>query len=241
MSRNLLKPFNTVLKIALVSESPVNCSLVHDLMGDAFDSARSFLNNIGNVSYSRKEELFKLVIHKELEIRFSVHYLVCDFMETVDFSSYDIVFPVIDLTKYAAYEYNRIPIETQQVLRQINKADKSFSILYLHAESLFADSIGDANKWELALDSFYHIVLEGIDENDGIKLSLEGREILKGLFKVFNFYSRQQELFEIVSKINLLVSDGAPCQITFGKEEFIANLLIQLVRFDKLNNYHYQI
>lgn len=237
MIKKLFFPYHRELSVVFISNDEQNCIILNNLIHSVFDSNNSVLNHIGNIQYLKENSTFSFVINTSTTIRFSINNLVTDYIST-DFFSYDILVPVFCLNKHSLYEYDSTITNTDYILKMLLKTNKPIIASYLNAEHLFENEIENEVKWQLANNELHKLVVDFAVEPI-VSLTHQGKATMRGLFKIFNYYSKQQKEFSITRKVNFFSCNAN--EIIFGKNEFVANLLMQMLTFDKLNSYSFQI
>jgi len=237
MIKKLLFPYKNILSIAVISDEEQNRTLLKNFLYSAFDTADTILNEIGNISYKKDKEVFSFIVNNETEIKFSIHGF--NSIES-DFSNHDILIPVFRLNKYATYEYDQTAHATDAILSSITSTNKPAVFSYLNAEYIFENRIENETQWQMINNELHKRIIDNTVKSE-IKLTEQGDAIIQGLFKIFNYHSKEQRLFSIQKKINFMAFNNSNSEIMYGKNEFATNLLMQLLSFDKLNAYHFQI
>jgi len=237
MIKKIFFPYHKELTVALISNDEQNCILLNNLMHSVFDSNNSILNHIGNVQYYKENNTFNFVINTSTKIKFSISNLVSD-STSIDFQNHDILVPVFRLNKYLPHEYDRTIIDTDYLLKVLLKTDKLIIASYLNTEYIFENEIENEQQWQSASNELHKLVIDFSFEPT-VSLTEQGKTAIRGLFKILNYYSKQQKEFNITQKINFFSCNEN--EIVFGKNEFITNLLMQMLTFDKLNSYSFQI
>lgn len=241
MIKKLLFPYKNILSIAVISDEEQNCTLLKKLLCSVFDSADTTLNEIGNISYKHDKEVFSFILNNETEIKFSIHEKVSDF-KVIESSlhNHDILIPLLRINRYATHEYDQTAHTTDAISSSIVSSNKPAIFSYLNAEYLFEDKIENETQWQVMNNELHKRIIDNTVESE-IKLTEQGNAVIQGLFKVFNYHSKEQRLFGIPQKVNFFASDNSASEIAYGKNEFATNLLMRLLSFDKLNSYHFQI
>jgi len=125
-------------------------------------------------------------------------------------------------------------------LSSITSTNKPAVFSYLNAEYIFENRIENETQWQMINNELHKRIIDNTVKSE-IKLTEQGDAIIQGLFKIFNYHSKEQRLFSIQKKINFMAFNNSNSEIMYGKNEFATNLLMQLLSFDKLNAYHFQI
>ena len=241
MIKKWLFPYENILSIGLISNEEQNCTLLKNLLCSVFDATNTTLNEIGNISYKRDKDIFSFILNNETEIRFSIHKKVADLNSIKSNSSnYDILIPLLRLNKYTANEYDQTTHLTDSIMSSIFSTNKPVFLTYLNTEYVFEDKIESESQWQMMNNELHKRLVDNTSEPE-IKLTEQGNATIQGLFKVFNYHSKEQQLFVIPQKVNFFASDNSNSEIVYGKNEFVTNLMKQLLAFDKLNSYHFQI
>jgi hypothetical protein len=241
MIKKLLFPYENILSIAVISDEEQNCPLLKEVLYSAFVADNTTLNQIANLSYSKENDIFSFIVNNETEIKFSLHEKVIDLnsVETI-YQTYDVLIPVLRLNKYAAHEYSLTVHATDTILSSITSTNKPAVFAYLNTEYIFEEKIESETQWQIMNNELHKRIIDNTVESE-IKLTEQGNAVIQGLFKVFNYHSKEQRLFGIPQKANFFASENSDSGIVYGKNEFATNLLMQLLSFDKLNTFYFQI
>ncbi len=237
MIKKLLFPYENILSIAVISDEERNCTLLKTFLCSAFDASDTILKGIGNVTYKRDNDIFCFIVNEITEIKFSIHVFSSI---KIDFSMHHILIPVFRLNKYKAHEYDQTAHDSETILSSISSTNKPVIFCYINAQCIFEDIILNNTHWQMVNNELYNRIINNTNES-GIKLTEQGNAIIQGLFKVFNYHSREQRLFAISQKATFFAFDNSDSEIVYGNNEFTTNLLMQLLSFDRLNTYHFQI
>lgn len=239
MIKKLLFPYENILSIAVISDEEQNCTLLKKYLCTVFDSADTTLNEIGNISYKHDKEVFSFILNNETEIKFSIHEKVSDFnFNESSLHNHDILIPLLRLNKYTAHEYDQTAQATDAIFSSVVSINKPAIFSYLNAEYIFEKKIENETQWQVMNNELHKRIIDNTVESE-IKLTEQGNSIIQGLFKVFNYHSMEQRIFGTSQKVIFFASENS--EIVYGKNEFVTNLLMQLLSFDKLNSYHFQI
>jgi hypothetical protein len=125
-------------------------------------------------------------------------------------------------------------------LSSITSTNKPAVFAYLNTEYIFEEKIESETQWQIMNNELHKRIIDNTVESE-IKLTEQGNAVIQGLFKVFNYHSKEQRLFGIPQKANFFASENSDSGIVYGKNEFATNLLMQLLSFDKLNTFYFQI
>lgn len=241
MIKKLLFPFEKILSIAVISDEGQNCILLKNILCSAFDAQDTTLNQIANLSYSKENDIFCFIVYDETKIKFSLHEKVVDFKSVENiYQTYDVLIPVLRLNKYAVHEYDETAHKTDVVFNSLALNTNPLIFSYLNTDYILENQIENETHWQMINNELHkHIIDDSIESE--VKLTEQGRGIVQGLFKVFNYHSKAQQLFSIPPKVNFFASENSDSEIAYGKNEFATNLLMQLLSLDKVNSYHFQI
>lgn len=240
MIKQLLFPFDRVFNVAFISDEIENCLSLQQMLSSFFDSSNTVLSKIDNIQYSKEGNAFAFIVNNNVSVRFTINNQSSStWTNEGNYNNHDVLFYLFPLDKYTAMEYDKIASETDNALMKIAKRKTPTIIGYLNTECIIENEINNELEWQKTTNGLHNLVLNPLSDSD-LKLNKKGKQILQGLFKVFNYHSKNQEKFLTTNKVNFFHANSEVNSFHFGMNEFVANILMQLLTFDKLNQYTFK-
>ena len=226
-----------ILNIALISDEPENCNILYNCLNNIFDTNDNFLNEIKNVLFKQKNNNFSILVNDKIEIHFIINFYESDFKNINEIAiNNDILIPIIRLNKYTNIEYDQTVHTIDYILSSIFSTKKSFICSFFYTEYIINESIEDEHQWQKFINNLYHLFINKLFKPE-IEFTKQGDDIILGLFKNLKFIYKFKQIL-IPQQLNFFVNDDLK-KIKYGQNEFIANLVLKLISFDKFNSYYY--
>lgn len=237
MSREPEHIFKEKLKVAIIGRNESFCVCMEEFIDELFVSGNSFLEKVGNVRYYKEKGVFYLVINEERTLVFSLHNLSGEnYLDKIN--SYDFLIPVFSLREYSLQEYNALSAEADRVILEIKK--KKFLFCFFDAAYVLEARPDSETAWQQTHNELLRFVINP-ETTATLELPEHGEEILRSLSKVFMYRSRREAKFKVTSRINFFHIRDENYGVIYGQNEFSANFLLQLLKLDKMNTYHFLV
>ncbi|MDI9337664.1 MAG: hypothetical protein QM539_04470 [Alphaproteobacteria bacterium] len=235
----LFYPFLKEIKIGCFTENDENYNKFLNEFNSVFINNSSYLNLFDNIKYFKENNKFNIKIEDNTIIKFdfiNLPFLELENKYIFNKADFDFIIVLINFNDYLPPQYDFSLDNTYLILDRCLKFKLPFIILNLNIEKTIKIEINDLESWVELNNNLFNLV-KHFNFNFQDILTDFGKNKFRGLNLLY-CRLKIDYLFNISRKINFFYNTKN--NITFGYDEFMGNLIINLLNFDKLNDYNYK-
>ena len=229
-------PFSRIFEIVVISEDNTYYDGFQKMLTKLFIEKKLHILGV-KCEYDNEKELFSVLTNENLiqfKLKKQIVFLHKKTEGSVNFDfktiNGDIAIFITSFDRYNEHDFYSVTTETDRILCNISHL-QNVILTYFGTETQTTFITNDV-KWHEFINPEYQQLMQKPNET---------LTCFNNLLNTIRYYSNKNPHFGGRLSCNFFYFDTETQEVRFGQSEFICNFILQLLQFDKMNNYQYLI